>query len=158
MDEQLIQTVTERIWAQMAQQPRALLLGNAPERELGYRYVDEPPYEAVVIGSLNLGELLCFRQEQALTALAQGMPVYLWTPGLPDAGRNRALLARVNASRRELRSWGIQFLEESPSRPYISAQKARQLAQQGQLPPAHAIVSPLAQEILEQKLGGISWK
>lgn len=156
MDEQLIQAVTEKIWAQMVRQPRALLLGNAPERELGYRYVDEAPYEAVVIGSLALGELLCFRQEQALSALAKGMPVYLWSPGLPDAGRNRALLARVNAARRELRSWGIQFLEETPSRPYISAQTARQLAQQGQLPPAHAIVSPLAQDIL--KLGGISWK
>ena len=33
---------------------RALLIGREPAAELGYRYVAEEPYEAVVIGSLSL--------------------------------------------------------------------------------------------------------
>ena len=42
---------------------RALLIGREPGAELGYDYVSEPPYEAVVIGSLTLGQLLRFREE-----------------------------------------------------------------------------------------------
>ena len=41
---------------------RALLIGREPGAELGFDYVQEPPYEAVVIGSLTLGQLLSFRQ------------------------------------------------------------------------------------------------
>ena len=52
---------------------RALLMGREPGAELGYRYVSEPPYDAVVIGSLSLGQLLSFREERVLEALALGM-------------------------------------------------------------------------------------
>lgn len=58
---------------------------------MGYCYVTEPPYEAVVIGSLSLGQLLRFREERVLEALAQGKQVLLYTPGLPQVPRNRAL-------------------------------------------------------------------
>ena len=37
---------------------RALLIGKEPAAELGYSYVTEPPYDAVVIGSLTLSQLL----------------------------------------------------------------------------------------------------
>ena len=37
---------------------RALLIGKEPGMELGYSYVAEAPYEAVVIGSLTLAQLL----------------------------------------------------------------------------------------------------
>jgi len=69
----------------------ALLIGREPGQELGYCYVTEPPYEAVVIGSLSLGQLLRFREERVLEALAQGKQVLLYTPGLPQVPRNRAL-------------------------------------------------------------------
>ena len=62
---------------------RALLIGREPGMALGYEYVQEEPFEAVVIGSLTLGELLKFREERVLSALAEGKPVYLYTPGLP---------------------------------------------------------------------------
>ena len=55
---------------------RALLVGREPDRALPYTYVTQPPYDAVVIGSLTLGEMLCFTHEPALTALAEGKPVY----------------------------------------------------------------------------------
>lgn len=64
---------------------RALLIGREPAAALGWSYVTEPPYDAVVIGSLSLGSLLRFREEAVLEALAQGKSVYLYTPGLPEA-------------------------------------------------------------------------
>ena len=39
----------------------ALLIGQEPACPLGYRYVAEAPYDAVVIGSLTLGQLMCFQ-------------------------------------------------------------------------------------------------
>lgn len=68
---------------------RALLIGREPGAELGFEYVQSPPYEAVVLGSLTLGELLRFREERVLEALAQGKQVLLYTPGcrrLPKTG------------------------------------------------------------------------
>ena len=70
---------------------RALLIGKEPMAELGCTYVGAEPYDAVVIGSLELGQLLRFREPAVLTALAEGKPVYLYTPGLPEAPKNRAL-------------------------------------------------------------------
>ena len=49
---------------------RALLIGQEPPAELGFQYVSQSPYEAVVIGSLSLGGLLRFREEGVLSALA----------------------------------------------------------------------------------------
>ena len=80
----------------------ALLIGQEPALELGYTYVREPPFDAVVIGSLLHSQLLRFREEPVLTALAEGKPVYLYTPGLPDPGKNRALAASFTAAQREV--------------------------------------------------------
>ena len=59
---------------------RALLIGRPPGVELGYEYVTEEPYDAVVVGSLTLGQLLRFREERVLTALA----VRWVQPGVAD--------------------------------------------------------------------------
>ena len=127
---------------------RALLLGTEPARPLGYTYVQQPPYDAVVIGSLTLGQLLCFRQEQVLQALAEGMPVVLYTPGLPDAPKNRALAAALASGRRELKNWGIVFTDGGQKR-LITAQEARSLRLSGKTPGPGAVLTPLAREILE---------
>ena len=66
---------------------RALLIGREPAAELGYSYVTEGPYEAVVIGSLTISQLLRFREERVLQALAEGKPVHLYTPGLPQVSK-----------------------------------------------------------------------
>ena len=60
---------------------RALLIGRAPAEDLGFEYVAEGTYDAVVIGSLTLGQLLRFREEAVLSALAEGKPMllFLWT-------------------------------------------------------------------------------
>ena len=126
---------------------RALLIGAQPP--LGYEFVTQPPYDAVVIGSLTLGQLLRFREERVLEALANGIPVVLYAPGLPDAPKNRALSAAIASSKRELKNWGVVFSEGSV-RHVITAQQARQLRLRGERPAPGAVLTPLAKEILEE--------
>ena len=127
---------------------RALLIGKEPGAELGYQYVQEPPYDAVVIGSLALGELLRFREERVLQALAEGKSVYLYTPGLPEAPKNRGLAGSLTAAQRELKNWGVLFTDGGRKR-LITAQEAKLLKQTGARPGPGAVLTPLAKEILE---------
>ncbi|MBQ8360210.1 MAG: hypothetical protein IJX37_09975 [Oscillospiraceae bacterium] len=125
---------------------RALLIGKEPGCPLPYTYVTEMPYEAVVIGSLSLGQLLSFSEERVLAALAQGMPVVLYTPGLPEAPGNRALSASLAARRRELKNWGVVFTDGGQRR-VITAGLARQMRESGTMPGPGAVLTPLAKEI-----------
>ena len=128
---------------------RALLIGREPAAGLGYTYVTAPPYDAVVIGSLGLAQLLRFSCEEALAALAEGKPVILYEPGLPAAPKNRALAASLASARRELKSWGILFTDGGQKK-LITAQQARTMRQQGIAPAPGAVLTPLAKEILEE--------
>ncbi len=127
---------------------RALLIGSEPCAQLGYIYVQEEPYDAVVIGSLSLSQLMRFGEERVLEALAQGKPVLLYTPGLPEAPKNRALSASLTAAQRELKNWGVIFTDGGRKR-LVTAEEARVLRQQGRRPDAGAVMTPLAKEILE---------
>ena len=115
---------------------------------MGYRYVKEAPYEAVVIGSLSIGQLLHFSNEQVLSALAEGIPVVLYTPGLPEVAANRALNAALAGKKRELKSWGIAFTDGSVKK-LITAQQAIAMAKAGIKPMPGAVLTPLARDILE---------
>lgn len=126
----------------------ALLIGREPGQELGYCYVSGPPYEAVVIGSLSLGQLLRFREERVLEALAQGKQVLLYTPGLPQVPRNRALAGSLASAQRELKNWGVLFTDGGRKR-LVTAEEARRLRQRGERPGFDAVLTPLAKEILE---------
>lgn len=128
---------------------KALLIGAEPPCDLGYSYVAEPPFDGIVIGSLSLGQLLCFRQEQVLEALAEGKPVLLYTPGLEAAPKNRALSASLAAKYRELKNWGVVFTDGGQKK-LITAEQARILRQQGRAPAPGAVLTPLAKEILEE--------
>ena len=132
---------------------RALLIGKEPGHVLGYTYVTEPPYDAVVIGSLSLGQLLHFSNEEVLAALAEGKQVVLYTPGLPESPKNRSLSASLASSRRELKNWGIRFTDGGQKR-LITAQEAKQLRLSGTMPGAGAVLTPLAREILTAADGG----
>ncbi len=129
---------------------KALLIGKEPPVYLGCEYVTQGPHDMVVIGSLELGQLLRFSQEEVLSALAEGKSVVLYEPGLPQSPKNRALAAALSSSRRELKSWGVQFLSGCQKR-LITAQAARMLQSQGRLPDPGAVLTPLAREILEGK-------
>ena len=128
---------------------KALLIGHEPPCSLGYTYVKEPPYDTVVIGSLTLAQTLCFSCQEALTALAEGKPVVLYTPGLPEVPRNRALSATLASRRREMKNWGIRFTDGGGKR-LVTAQEARAMRLQGLRPAPDAVLTPLAKEILEE--------
>ena len=127
---------------------RALLIGAEPDQVLGFQYVQEKPYEAVVLGSLTLSQLLRFREERVLEALAQGKAVYLYVPGLPEAPKNRALAGSLAAAQRELKNWGVLFTDGGRKR-LITAEEARILRSQGRSPGPGAVLTPLAKEVLE---------
>ena len=115
----------------------ALLIGAEPPAALGYTYVKQPPYDAVVIGSMTLGQLLRFRDERVLEALSQGKPVSLYTPGLPRSDKNRALSGSLSAAQRELKNWGVLFTDGGRKK-LITAEEARILRAQGAAPGAGA--------------------
>ena len=125
----------------------ALLIGREPPADLGMAYVPEEPYDAVVIGSLEPGQLLRFREERVLAALAEGKPVYLYTPGLPQV-QNRALAGSLASARRELKNWGVLFTDGGRKQ-LITAEEAREMRRLGRRPGPGAVLTPLAKEILE---------
>ena len=127
---------------------RALLVGREPDAPLGFSYVREEPYEAVVLGSLTLGQLLKFREERVLAALAEGKSVYLYVPGLPAVSKNRALAGAAAAAQRELKNWGVLFTDGGRKR-LVTAEEARALVAQGKYPGPGAVLTPLAREIME---------
>ena len=120
---------------------RALLIGKEPDTALPYTYVDAPPFDAVVIGSLTLSQALGLRDDRVLEALAQGKPVTLYTPGLPAAPGNRALSAALAASRREMKAWGIVFTDGAQKK-LITAQEARAMKAAGKYPGTGAVLTP----------------
>ena len=128
---------------------KALLIGKEPPLSLGYEYVREGEYDAVVIGSLAISELLRFRNRQVLEALALGKSVFLYTPGLPEVPKNRALAASLASAQRELKSWGVVFTDGGRKR-LITAQEARDLRSRGAAPGPGAVLTPLAKEILDE--------
>ncbi len=126
---------------------RALLIGRRPALP-DFEYVTEAPYDGVVIGSLSLSELLYFSHEPVLAALAEGKPVYLYTPGLPEAPKNRALAGSLTAAQRELKNWGVLFTDGGRKK-LVTAEEARMLKMRGQRPGPGAVLTPLAKEIME---------
>ena len=128
---------------------RALLVGREPDANLPYVYVQEAPFDAVVIGSLSLSRALSLRDDRVLDALAEGKPVILYTPGLPEAKGNRGLSASLAAARREMKAWGIVFTDGAQKK-LITAQEAKAMKAAGKYPGAGAVLTPLAREIFEQ--------
>ena len=127
---------------------RALLIGKEPPCDLGCSYEAAPPYDALVIGSLTLGQALCFAQEDALLALAEGKPVLCYGPGFPQSPKNRALSAALASSRRNMKNLGIVFTDGNQRR-LITAQEAKLLRQAGRQPAPGSVLTPLAKEIME---------
>ena len=127
---------------------RARLIGEKPACDLGFHYEANPPYDAVVIGSLTLGQALVFANEQVLAALAEGKQVVCYEPGFPQAPKNRALSTALATAKRNMKNLGILFVSGEQKR-LITAEAARQMKLAGQKPASGAVLTPLAKEILE---------
>lgn len=69
--------LTERVAQRLEEKPRALILGAPPPVDI-FDYVNDLPYEAVVLGLLPPGLLLAMPTEPVCRAILSGMPVYLW--------------------------------------------------------------------------------
>ena len=89
-----------------------------------------------------------YQDEAVLRALAEGKPVYLYTPGLPEVPKNRALAGSLTAAQRELKNWGVLFTDGGRKR-LITAEEARILRSSGRQPAPGAVLTPLAKEIME---------
>ena len=126
---------------------RALLIGEKPARDLGFTYEANPPYDAVVIGSLSLGQALLFANEQALSALAEGKKVVCYEPGFPQTPKNRALSTALVTAKRNMKNLGIVFISGGQKR-LITAEEAREMKRTGRKPAPDAVMTPLAKEIL----------
>lgn len=130
----------------------ALLIGEKPDVPIGFSYVETPPYEAVVIGSLRISQLLRFDYPDALQALLEGIPVYLWLPGLEHrqySGEfSPELYAACQGMVRTLSEWGIHLIQAAPKPLLITAKTAKSCRDRGTVPPLGARLTPLARDIL----------
>ncbi len=127
---------------------RALLIGQKPDRDLGFTYEGNPPFDAVVIGSLSIGQALVFANEQALLALAEGKKVVCYEPGFPQSPGSRPLSTALATAKRNMKNLGIVFVSGGQKR-LITAEEAREMKRTGRRPAPGAVLTPLAKEILE---------
>lgn len=129
----------------------ALLIGREPEMPLGLTYTAAAPYDVVMIGSMSMGQLLHFGIPEALTALMEGLPVYIWLSGLEHrrlGGQlNPKLYAACLSAERELRDWGVEFISQAPKPPLITAAWAASMQKAGKCPNSERM-TPLARDIL----------
>lgn len=132
--------------------PRALLIGRKPPRDLGYMYVDQGEYEAVIMGSMSAWELLHFPNEVCTEALVKGLPVLLWEDGLEYRRYrdrcNRALYTRLLSAERQMKQLGVRVLRREEQK-ILTAREVRNRLETGQ--PLTGRLTPLAQDLLEAK-------
>ena len=152
MNERLIEQVVAEVRRRQAEsRPSALLVGRAPERDLGFHYVTQGEYTAVVIGSLSGCALLHLPDETLTQALLLGKPVYLCPEGLEyrqfSRTANRALWSRLLAAERQLKQLGVRFLERKPGEKLLTANEVRRLLREGL--PIEGRLTPLARDVLE---------
>lgn len=131
----------------------ACLIGRQPTRDLGWNYVTQGEFQAVVIGSLSAYELLQMPDEICVEALLTGKPVFVCEEGLEYRRHaktaNRALYSQLLTAERRLKQLGMQFLRENTSK-ILTAEEVRRRLQSGER--IEGRLTPLARDILEGKL------
>lgn len=109
-EEELVEQLWQRLQSQL---PKALLIGKAPNGLQKFNYVNNTPYEAVVIGELSAAELLQMPTEPVCQALLEGLPVYLWCRQPFRQAKKGILLKRyLQAHMDRLLLLGVQSLDK----------------------------------------------
>jgi len=130
-------------------QPRVFLIGEQPNSLQKYNYVNNKPYEAVMIGIVPPGDLLQMPSNTVCQALLDGIPVWYW-PQQPfkSCTGAKALCRALLAAEQRLKQMGVQVLGEKGK--LITASEARRLKSLG-LTVTDRHMTPLAKDILEGK-------
>lgn len=156
MNEALIEQVLAQVRQRSRERPAALLLGQAPAHDYGWRYVrqgDSEDYAAVIVGSMTASQLLHFPDECSAEALLSGKPVYICREGLLyrryASTANRAFWCRLLSAQRQLQQLGVRFLEAEPSKKLLTAEEVKRRLREGL--PIEGRLTPLARDYLEGK-------
>ena len=146
-----LDALTDAVWQRLtAEKPRALLIGTAPFNYHNYIYVNQEPYEAIVLGILSPGKLLHMPDEQVCQALLDGVPVWLWRDQPHHTcDRSHPFCRALYDAEQRLIRYGVRWIGAKPR--MITAETAAWMVKNGQLPPAGSRMTPLAKDILEGK-------
>ena len=146
-----LNALTDAVWQRLEQdKPRALLIGETPVNYHKYIYVNQMPYDAIVLGALSPGRLLHMPDETVCQALLDGLPVFLWHDQPHHTGnRCHPLRQALYEAERRLIRYGVQVIGQKSK--LITAETARQLVHNGQQPAVDSRMTPLAKDILEGK-------
>lgn len=129
---------------------RALLIGSEPEVDNNYIYVNQKPYELVVIGKLRPGDLLQMPSNAVCEALLEELPVYYWQHrSWCSCKTARALCRELISAEQRLYRMGVIPMEQEQQ--LITARQARELLRQGKKPSSNCRMTPLARDVLEGK-------
>ena len=130
--------------------PRALLIGSKPEVDNKYNYVNEEPYDLVVIGKLSAAQLLQMPSDPVCDALMEDMPVYLWQHQPWRGCKTAKLLCKeLLAAEQHLYRLGVMPLGNEAR--LLTAQQVRELLRLGKKPDPNCRMTPLARDVLEGK-------
>jgi len=130
--------------------PRALLIGSKPEVDNKYNYVNEKPYDLIVIGKLRPGELLQMPTNDVCEALMEDCPVYYWQHQSWRGCKAAKLLCKeLVLAEQHLYRLGVMPLGNESR--LITAQQARELLRLGKKPDPNCRMTPLARDVLEGK-------
>ena len=130
------------------QKPKALLIGDDPKVDNNYNYVNEKPYEAVVIGRLTPEGMFRMPTDAVCAALLEQVPVYMLDHQMwKDSKTARALCRELSAAQQRLYRLGVQPIHRGAR--FLTAEQARNMRQCGKKPEEHCRMTPLARDILE---------
>lgn len=143
--DQLTDAVLQKLGQTM---PRAYVIGVLPEDYDNYIYVNKKPYDVILIGQLQPGQMLRMPSNTVCCALLEGKPVYYCKKQQWYRNKVARALCRelMNAEQRLFRI-GVRPIEGQDR--LITAKEARDLLQIGKRPSDTRRMTPLARDILE---------
>ena len=129
---------------------RALLIGLEPEVDNNYIYVNQKPYDLIIIGKLKPGEMLQMPANDVCEALMEERPVYYWQHQSWRGCKTAKLLCK-ELQMAEQRLYRLGVLPLGHEARLITAQQARELLRLGKKPAPNCRMTPLARDVLEGK-------